>query len=188
MNNAQKEILTYRIEVIDRDHSGYGHTYITLAPSSPRSVVSKIADCTKDPGYYGKPDRYEALARMGHDTYYQTPYEQQVTLHWQHYDCDSGDESYCRHHIERCDRLSVMQWACKLLVGISRDIAKAQGNYYGPKDCYQYRLNFPWLVVEALERKGAQRIELAQPSGYASEFVNAFSPLPVWRGKEWVAA
>ena len=65
MNDAQKEILTYRIEVIDRDHSGYGHTYITIAPRSPRSVVRKIADCTKDPGYYGEPDRYEALARMG---------------------------------------------------------------------------------------------------------------------------
>ena len=189
------EILTYRIEVIDRDHDGYGHTYITIAQRSPRSVLRTMANCAKDPSYYGEPDRWVALAKMGHDTHYRTPYEQHVTLHWQHYteklplSDQTPQKSYCQHRIGKCERLSAMQWACKLLVGVSRDIAKAQGEYYGPKDCYQWWLNVPWLVVEALERKGAQRIELAQLGGYAhSEWVDAFSPLPVWRGKEEEAA
>jgi len=184
MNDAQEEILTYRIEVIDCDNGGYGHTYITLSPCTPRSVVRKIANCTKDPNYYGEPDQWEKLARLGHDTYYWLDCDKGVQLHWQHYTSDDGHESYCRHQIERCRRLNVMQWACKLLVGISRDIAKSLGRYYGPKDCYQYELDEPRAVVEALERMKAKRIEVVRLGGYASEFVDAFSPLPVWRGKE----
>lgn len=184
----RQSILTYRIEVINRDNHGYGHTYVTIAKNSSASVVKRIITCIKDPGYYGKPEQWVALARLGHDTYYPTPYDMDVALHWQHYDADNGDVSYCQHRIERLENLGVLCWASKLLTGISRSIAKEQGSYYGPKDSYQYKLNCPWLVVEALERSGAQRIELVHTGEYASQFVKAFSPLPEWRGKEEQAA
>jgi hypothetical protein len=187
MNKQRKAALSYRIEVIDRDHSGYGHTYVTIAEGVEESVVNRIAICTKDPGYYGTPDQWEALARLGHETYYPTPYGRNTTLHWQHYE-SNGEEEYCRHSIEKADSLGVMQWACKVLVNLSRNIAKASNRYYGPKDCYQFGLNCPWLVVEALERSGAQRIELVETGEYASQFVKAFSPLPEWRGQSEEAA
>ena len=183
-----KEDLAYRIEIINRGHHGYGHTYITIVKSNPQSVVERIATCTKDPAYYGKPDEYESLARLGHDTIYRLPHDMQVVLHWQHYDSDDGHKDYCQHSIDGPSRLGVMQWACKLLTGISRNIAKAQGEYYGPKDCYQYRLNKPWNVVDELERMGAQRIELVTTGAYQSNFVKGFSLLPEWRGKEEEAA
>ena len=184
----RKEILTYRIEVIDRDVHGYGHTYLAIAKNVAESVVKRIATCTKDPEYYGKPEQWESLARLGHDTYYPTPYGMNTTLHWQHYDGDDGDKSYCHHRIERLESLGVLCWASKLLTGLSRSIARAQDSYYGPKDCYQYKLNCPWLVVEALERSGAQRIELVHTGEYASQFVKAYSPLPEWRREDERAA
>jgi len=180
--------LTYRIEVIDRDYHGYGHTYLTMAENVGESVVKRIATCTKDPDYYGKPEQWESLARLGHDTYYPTPYGLNTTLHWQHYEADNGDKSYCHHRIEALESLGVLRWASKLLTNLSRSIARAQDEYCGPKHCYQYRLNCPWLVVEALERSGAQRIEVVKAGEYASEFVKAYSLLPEWRGREERAA
>ena len=190
MSKPGKEILTYRIEVIDRDHSGYGHTYLTIAKNVAEGVVKRIAACTKDPAYYGKPEQWESLARLGHDTYYPspTPYGMNTTLHWQHYDGDNGDKSYCHHRIEKIESMGVLCWASKLLTNLSRSIAKAQDNYCGPNDCYQYTLNCPWLLIEALERSGAQHIELVSTGEYASQFVKAYSLLPEWRGQDQSAA
>jgi hypothetical protein len=192
-----KPILTYRITVNEAGRNcDYGSTLIDFWDMEPRSVVQKIAKCVEDPSYHGHPRNYEPLARLGHEIYYPTHFGPSVCLRWQHYTCDKGyengpskgDESYCSHGIEKMDGFRDMQWAAKILTRVSRDIAKAQDRYCGPKEDYSSYLDSPGAVVQALEAIGAQRVEIVQVDASHWHWCNTTSDLPIWRGSTAEAA
>jgi len=116
----------------------------------------------------------------GHEVYYEVDFSpREVYLSYQHY----SEGGYCSHTVETSGGLTTLQWATKLLTRVSREVAKAQDAYYGPKDNYSHRLNSPQAVIEALEKMGA--VEIEHTGGITDgHMVKRFSPSHTWMTKE----
>jgi hypothetical protein len=178
--------LTYMVVVNNADeHDRYGRTHIEISHRRPICLLDKIASCAGDPSYYGRPEQWEKLVRMGHRVSYEiAPFI--VCLTYQHFLPQNGhEEGYCGARIGESESLRNMVWATKTLNVVTREVAKDAGNYYGPKDTYSVELNNPERVAWALEKIKAKRIELVSP-GYAecTRYVDALAPVPAWRGTQ----
>ena len=170
----KKNVITYRIE--QETHGSYKQyttTHIRIDTYSEVKVSEKLYWTCKEPDYYGPPEPYQLLAAQGHEKCYEINYSnKELYLSYLH-----SEGGYCAHKIGSfMYGLPQMRWAYLLLTKISRQIAKAQDRYYGPKDDYSFRLDSPQGVVDALKAMGAVEIEYTGGSAGTSRAVARFSP------------
>jgi hypothetical protein len=173
----RKSRLVFRIEE-ERTPSSYGGvwetTHIRIQTMDEVKVSERIYWSCKNPGYYGEPEKYQRLAARGEEVFYDIDFNsREVYLSYLHATERSG---YCAHKVGEFDRgLPQMAWATKLLTKISREQAKADERYYGPKENYSHLLNDPAAVVETLRAMGAVEVEYTNESAGMSAAVPRFS-------------
>ena len=158
MTYKRKNKIVFRIEQeVHGSYRQYTTTHIRIQTMDAIKVTERIYWSCENPDYFGTPEPYQALATQGHEVFYDIDYgDCEVYLSYLH--SDGG--GYCAHAIGDLRRgLRQMKWANTLLTKVSRQIAKAQDRYYGPKDDYSFRLDSPEAVVEALRSMGAVEIE-----------------------------
>ena len=148
-----------------RIHTGqcgasYTETTIRIQTFNRIRVAEQIAKGLESPDYYGDPARFQALEKAGHKFYFEPGFGgHDFLLSYLHMEYQ-GEPGYCAHKIDEIDGgLQGLQWASKLLVKISREIAKSQDRYYGPSENYSFCLNNPAEVVAALKKMKAVEIE-----------------------------
>lgn len=172
MSTKKKQVIAFRIE--SENQNGYQHTHIRIETRNEIKVCERIFQSCKDPSYYGGPERWQPLAVLGHDVYYESTGQASVYVSYLH----GSSGGYCAHQIrEITDGLKGLTWATKLLTKLSREIAKKRDEYYGPKDNYSFLLNSPESLLDALRSLGAIEIEYtASAYPYTGEAVARFSP------------
>ena len=168
----RKNRLVFRIEEettrnIYADGGGWTTTHIRIQTMDEVKVSERIYWSCKNPDYYGPPDRFQGLAAEGHAVFYELDFNsREVYLSYLH-----ANGGFCAHKVGEFSRgLRTMDWAVKLLTKISRERAKADDRYYGPKESYtSYLDGDPAGVVETLRAMGAVEIEYTDgPAGMSS--------------------
>jgi hypothetical protein len=168
----RKSTIIYRIETeIHGSNRDYTTTHLRIQTMDEVKVSERIYWSCNNPDYYGPPERYQGLAAMGHEVYYELDFNsREVYLSYLHH-----DGHYCQHKAEYSGRLTPMKWAVALLTKISRERAKATDRYYGPKEDYSTLLDNPETVIETLKAMGAVEIEYTRGSVGSSAAVPRFS-------------
>jgi len=161
----KKQVIAYRIE------NGHERTHIRIEMRNEIKVSERIFQSCKDPGYYGEPDRWQRIAQLGHEVYYESRTSSEVYVSYVH----AIDSGYCAHRINDVSGgLQGLAWATKLLTKVSRESAKLRDRYYGPKENYSFELDSPERIIAALKTMGAVEIEYTD-EGVLSEAVGRFS-------------
>ena len=157
----RKAKLVFRITV--GDSGSYTKTHIRIQEFYEVLLTEKIYCCTKNPEYFGKPDRFQAMAAMGHTYLYEFGHDRRDVeldyLHASNILAGNSSRYYCSHKVEINGDFRTLQWATKILLRTSRDVAKAENSYYGPKENYSWFLNDPEAVVTALRKRNIVEIE-----------------------------
>jgi hypothetical protein len=167
----RKSKIVFRIETEAR-RGQYTTTHLRIQTMDEVKVSERIYWSCVDPDYYGEPEKYQRLAARGSEVFYQMDFNsREVYLSYLHYE---GND-YCAPRAQTEGSLSTMQWAAKLLVKISREVAKSQGRYHGPKENYESFLKNPANVVAAMQRLGAVEIEYTPGAIGMSEAVPRFT-------------
>ena len=168
----RRSTIVFRIETeIHGLNRQYTTTHLRIQTMDEVKVSERIYWSCNNPDYYGPPDRYQGLAALGHEVYYELDFNsREVYLSYLHH-----DGHYCQHRASVDNGLSTMKWAAKLLTRISRERAKAADRYYGPRENYSTLLDDPETVIETLKAMGAVEIEYTRGAAGSSAAVPRFS-------------
>lgn len=186
-NKPKKLITTYSIYASSINFEGIRPTTrIKLEPRTQECIEERLALSIKDPSYYGSPDKWQSFLNQGISYFYQWSTYKQCIIEYSHDDRmeEHRDGSgYLHHRIVEVDGgMRALRWASKVLLDVSRRIAKSRDRYYGPEHDYSCEIDDPRKLVSALNSMGGKEIEFKLVDDWNGEDVSRFS-----KAHEWVS-